>query len=120
MQSHLFDCCNNSGYVNDRVDNRYDSIIQRNFENASEGYIVLGVAMSQNMKNAGCVISQRRERRMKKLNKRYEKSLKSVRAQVTCPCSGVCSGCNGEPNAMQSQVNRQTENSKTYQTKLWS
>ena len=43
MQSHLFDCCNNSGYVNDRVDNRYDSIIQRNLENAPEGYIVLGI-----------------------------------------------------------------------------
>ena len=48
MQSHLFDCCNNSGYVNDRVDNRYDSIIQRGVENASEGYIVLGIKRKRN------------------------------------------------------------------------
>ncbi len=57
---------------------------------------------------------------MKKLNKRYEKSLKSVRAQKTCPCSGVCTGCNGNSDAMQSQVRTQSANSKTYQTKLWS
>ncbi len=60
---------------------------------------------------------------MKKLNKRYEKSLKSVRAQKTCPCSGVCSGCNttsGGSIGVQSQVDRQSSNSRTYQTKLWS
>lgn len=57
---------------------------------------------------------------MRKLNKRYEKSLKSVRAQKTCPCSGTCSGCNGEPKAMQSQVDKQSSNSRTYQNKLWS
>lgn len=57
---------------------------------------------------------------MKKLNKRYERSLKSVRAQKVCPCSGTCTGCGDNGNAMQKQVNRQSENSKTYQTKLWS
>lgn len=32
---------------------------------------------------------------MKKLNKRYEKSMNSVRAQITCPCSAnACRGCN--------------------------
>lgn len=57
---------------------------------------------------------------MKKLNKRYEKSLKSVRAQKTCPCSGVCTGCNSDSNAMQRQVRTQSLNSHNYQTKLWS
>ena len=57
---------------------------------------------------------------MKRLNKRYEKSLKSVRAQKVCPCSGTCTGCNGQARAMQNQVNKQSDNSKTYQTKLWS
>jgi len=60
---------------------------------------------------------------MRKLNKRYEKSLKSVRAQVTCPCSGVCDGCNtisGGSIGVQSQVKKQSANSKAYQTKLWS
>lgn len=40
MQSHGINCSENSGYINERVDNRYNSIIQRGVENAPEGYIV--------------------------------------------------------------------------------
>lgn len=60
---------------------------------------------------------------MRKLNKRYEKSLKSVRAQKTCPCSGTCSGCNtlsGGKIEVQSQVKKQTPISTAAQQKLWS
>ena len=57
---------------------------------------------------------------MKRLNKRYERSLKSVRAQKVCPCSGTCTGCGDKAKAMQNQVKAQSQNSNTYQTKLWS
>ncbi|MCI8561865.1 MAG: hypothetical protein HFH03_12240 [Dorea sp.] len=58
---------------------------------------------------------------MKKLNKRYETSLKSVRAQKTCPCATKCIGCNGvNPKGMQSQFNSQSANSNATQRKLWS
>lgn len=59
---------------------------------------------------------------MKKLNKRFEKTLKSVRAQKACPCSGsACIGCRSPeyPPSSQSQYNKLYPQHRDYQNKLF-
>lgn len=56
---------------------------------------------------------------MRKLNKRYEKSLKSIKAQRACACSLKCYGC-ATPSQNTSASRREIENSNNYQNVLWS
>lgn len=57
---------------------------------------------------------------MKKLNKRYEKSLKSVKAQVTCPCNALgCRNCEADYNQGVRNINSALDMSKQHQTRLY-